>query len=61
MPSAAEIAFELTSYARWVSIMLTISATTLTFEASSEPCANSPKPAKPGVPTSTGPLAVVSR
>ncbi len=37
MPSAAEMALDLISYARWVSIMLTISSTTLTLDASSMP------------------------
>src|SRR3546814_2606563 len=55
--SDAEMAFEFISYARWVSIMLTSSSTTLTFEVSSAPCASVPRPFKPGVPVCGVPLA----
>ena len=40
--------------------MLTSSSTTLTFEASTEPCETGPSPFCPGVPVCAGPLAVVS-
>src|SRR5690606_20649980 len=59
--SLVEIAREAISYARCVSIMLTSSSTTFTFDVSSAPCTSRPRPFRPGVPGCGGPLATVSR
>src|SRR5690606_21513445 len=58
--SLVEIARDAISYARCVSIMLTSSSTTFTFEVSSAPCTSRPRPFSPGVPGCGGPLATVS-
>ena len=59
MPSTAEIAFELTSYALRVSIIFTISSTTFTLDASKAPCIYDPAPLSPGCYKTGGPLAPV--
>ena len=60
MSSTPEIAFELISYALWVSIISTNSWTTFTLELSSAPCTNLPNPLANGFSTIGGPLAGVS-
>src|SRR5690606_37823098 len=58
--STDEIIFELISWARWHSIMLTSSSTMFTLEASSMPWRICPRPVSPPGPICAAPLAAVS-